>query len=729
MANIRAVVSLEPRISPAAAAKVRSQLAEMTSGGKILQGLAGGAGLNILPQLVGAAGIVGMATAVGAILKQSVTMALQLDRTAMNVTQTLDLGGANILRNYNAFRQAALTAGQAAGYGPQTMQQAMAQYGLTSGATIGRVTAGASSIATLARAFGMEPAQLSTVLGTLAPYSGGTPMQDMTKIGGGALLSGDAGRRLNEFIGIATTTLVQLQGNMGGAATLDQALRLQTFVTGARDSYFRTPVGETAGIQGLMGLVTGNATNVGWAALAGRAGISMLDILSGSPGANNKNIFAILNELKKEYAQGPEGPLLTMGALTSKLGQQQGAVLFNMLEPLFQRPGPITQGNLPRGMTSDIATKFKEAMDGPFGQVQEAMAKLETAETDLGENVLVNQVLPAMRALTEALQSGNIVKALGDLTFTEKSLLGLLAVEAVKTLFPGAMSKVLPWGARLIGQGFSRLFGSDVLGALAGTDLGTALGIGGSIAGGMLGGAAIMEGVHLAVGNLVENSAQTIPYAQNKIMPNAPWLAQPEAIALAGGIGLPNQVPFHNELMAASKATGVPVALLAAYMMHESGGNPLNTNVNANGTTDYGLMQINSGYYGAFTGNAKLWQDPASNIMFGARIIAKHIFAEGGKTQAGQWQGLKRAIEDYNPGDPNYWRLIIQALDQIITEEIPTSMTGVTSGASSDQLPTGSSSVKVTGGTLKVQATFHPDHKTVRKPSIGRSKLYSMGHR
>lgn len=68
--------------------------------------------------------------------------------------------------------------------------------------------------------------------------------------------------------------------------------------------------------------------------------------------------------------------------------------------------------------------------------------------------------------------------------------------------------------------------------------------------------------------------------------------------------------------------------LLRAIAKQESGFNPRATNINKNGSADYGLMQINSGHIpelkrlGVIDGKKDLF-DPCLNIQIGAWILAK----------------------------------------------------------------------------------------------------------
>ena len=64
-----------------------------------------------------------------------------------------------------------------------------------------------------------------------------------------------------------------------------------------------------------------------------------------------------------------------------------------------------------------------------------------------------------------------------------------------------------------------------------------------------------------------------------------------------------------------------PIDLLTRIVMHESGGNAAKTNLNTNGTTDYGLAQINSSNLAWLGETPASILDPCHNIAAEARIL------------------------------------------------------------------------------------------------------------
>lgn len=99
---------------------------------------------------------------------------------------------------------------------------------------------------------------------------------------------------------------------------------------------------------------------------------------------------------------------------------------------------------------------------------------------------------------------------------------------------------------------------------------------------------------------------------------------------------------WQTEINNAAAQYGVPAALIAAIMQAESEGNPSATNHNSNGTTDYGLMQINQAPERGLTNPF----DPTENINAGAQELAQDLKASGGSIQA--------AAGMYNAGIAGY---------------------------------------------------------------------------
>lgn len=79
---------------------------------------------------------------------------------------------------------------------------------------------------------------------------------------------------------------------------------------------------------------------------------------------------------------------------------------------------------------------------------------------------------------------------------------------------------------------------------------------------------------------------------------------------------------------AAGARYGVSPTLLAALAWQESGMNPSASHLNANGTSDIGLMQINSSWLPKLARHGvseRDLRDPCVNIMVGAWILASNL--------------------------------------------------------------------------------------------------------
>jgi hypothetical protein len=76
-------------------------------------------------------------------------------------------------------------------------------------------------------------------------------------------------------------------------------------------------------------------------------------------------------------------------------------------------------------------------------------------------------------------------------------------------------------------------------------------------------------------------------------------------------------------LINAANQYGVPPALALGIASHESGFNPNATNLNTNGTTDYGVMQLNSTTVQTLGVTDPL--DPQQNIDAGVSLLAKYL--------------------------------------------------------------------------------------------------------
>lgn len=88
-------------------------------------------------------------------------------------------------------------------------------------------------------------------------------------------------------------------------------------------------------------------------------------------------------------------------------------------------------------------------------------------------------------------------------------------------------------------------------------------------------------------------------------------------------------------IVAAANAQGVPPALALGVAAHESGFQPDATNYNANGTTDFGVMQLNSSTVQTLGISDPM--DPQTNINAGVSLLAKYLQQYGGDQSMALW--------------------------------------------------------------------------------------------
>jgi hypothetical protein len=88
-------------------------------------------------------------------------------------------------------------------------------------------------------------------------------------------------------------------------------------------------------------------------------------------------------------------------------------------------------------------------------------------------------------------------------------------------------------------------------------------------------------------------------------------------------------------ITSAATSAGIPPSLALAVAQEESSFNPNATNTNSNGTTDYGVMQINSSNLSALGLSDPL--NPQANITAGVGLLAQLYNQYGGNIQQTLW--------------------------------------------------------------------------------------------
>jgi len=99
-------------------------------------------------------------------------------------------------------------------------------------------------------------------------------------------------------------------------------------------------------------------------------------------------------------------------------------------------------------------------------------------------------------------------------------------------------------------------------------------------------------------------------------------------LGAAGSVLSSNQLSIAQMVADAAAQYGVPANLALGIASHESGFNPNATNVNTNGTVDYGVMQLNSTTVQTLGVADPL--DPQQNIDAGVGLLSKYLTQYGG---------------------------------------------------------------------------------------------------
>jgi type IV secretion system protein VirB1 len=97
-------------------------------------------------------------------------------------------------------------------------------------------------------------------------------------------------------------------------------------------------------------------------------------------------------------------------------------------------------------------------------------------------------------------------------------------------------------------------------------------------------------------------------------------------------------------------AIGIAPSTLEAVISVESGGRANITRLNKNGTTDYGLMQVNSVNLPTFQVTPAEVMDPCTNLRIGSAIL-QAAYADAVKMYGEGQRALMAALSAYNTGD------------------------------------------------------------------------------
>lgn len=354
-----------------------------------LGAVVGGAGLGRYGALAGLGGGAAMLAAGAGLVAQGVRMAMQFERAATRTASQLSIGADSLTASVSAIKEASRK-GPQFGYSSIAMAQMIGAYGSASGATGAQAARAAPWVAQYSRAYGLDLNATGGAAGGLTQFAGQDTRKNLSEVFGAAAISGNSGRRIEEFIGTATQLIQAIQTqNPGTTTTLDETLRLQAGVARA-GGIFNTAQGQIMGVSALAGVTQGMMGDPMRLSMARRAGMSMEDIFFGSMGKDAGNTKRILGTFESSFGTAPKkghgfNSQLAL-ALSGTFGQEQGAQLYALLRDVGGSKN-ITAHNLPSGETA-MTKQLGDAMKLPINQIDKAFATLETKLTDLADNAL-----------------------------------------------------------------------------------------------------------------------------------------------------------------------------------------------------------------------------------------------------------------------------------------------------------------------------------------------------
>lgn len=134
------------------------------------------------------------------------------------------------------------------------------------------------------------------------------------------------------------------------------------------------------------------------------------------------------------------------------------------------------------------------------------------------------------------------------------------------------------------------------------------------------------------------------------------------------------QSPYVSVAAAAAAKYGVPTAIFQSVIQQESGFNPNPTpNQNSNGTTDYGIAQLNSAYYP----NAAT-MSPEQQLDTAAQTLSQNF------ARTGNWFDAVKAYNGSGPAATTYANTVLGNAENLDPSTLGTALTGVGSSLSSD---------------------------------------------
>lgn len=386
--------------------------------GKALPG--GGTAMNLL----GLAGPMAFAATVGAIVANSIRLAVEFNRISSASTWQMTSNAAQAMNVLRTFQRQAMSLSDL-GLSGTAAAQMMAGYGSASGSLAG--IGGARPLAMYARAMGQDPNSFAAQMGLIGQNAGNDISRNAGNIMGAASISGDAGRRIPEFIGVATTVLQQIAAGNPGKGNVDIRDALKE-VTGFAHlgGYFATTQGLSSSVSAFNkfggGSMLGN-----WQAMhiATVAGLSVEDQILGLNTPGKKARFA-------------NAAFDTLGGDKNRLNME--LFLMNNLGMSGDEARLMMSAHAKNGgkwLDADFKNQSAQAKadayaDSDAGQVAKLAAEIENAQITLGKT-LIHEFAPWFAKMAGSLES--LVAENGNKIPT--ILLAILGLLASSVLFKG----------------------------------------------------------------------------------------------------------------------------------------------------------------------------------------------------------------------------------------------------------------------------------------------------
>jgi hypothetical protein len=429
----------------------------MKSFGSALPG--GGTAGNLL----GLNGVVAFAATAGAIVANSIRLAAEYNRISQVSTYSLTSNASMLASNLAAFKAKAIGMADL-GIGAGSGARMIAGYGMASGLDGSIASANGRVLGTWAKAYGQDPGTFGQQMGLVSQYAGSNVNGSASAIFGAASVSGDAGRRVSEFIGVATSVLQQVSAShAGGNVDVRDALREITGIT-RLGGYFQTSQGLATTIGGMNQFGNNVVGNPLMQRIARQAGWSLEDMILGNH--DTKHVASMANTAYRIFG-GDHAQIASFLKGSMGLGDDQARAVF---EALIRTKGNIL-GNVPSADPSKRIDAFKGSTEG---KIEQALANLENAQTKVGDGILT-KVAPGIEKLTEGID-----KLVDSSDGWFKGVLTLLGIIAA--------ANIARTGIGMIRGGATMLRGIPALGnALRG------MSVGGELAGGGL--AELMAGL------------------------------------------------------------------------------------------------------------------------------------------------------------------------------------------------------------------------------------------